>query len=150
MMITSGASKDSVDSGYGNEENNAVASVFLGIGGFFLGIGLFLLFTFPALLHKLASGKAYGHQAWLFGMEGYATLDEIEHRIWHSSEGRLKWSPYGSPLSAHRAVKIVGRTPNCHETIHVEGVDPMDVPDTEAYVNNARQEGLRVSQPPPL
>jgi hypothetical protein len=38
----------------------------------------------------------------LFGIEGYLPLPEIEEKIFGAKMGRLKWSPYGSPLSRHQ------------------------------------------------
>ncbi|KAI9713843.1 MAG: hypothetical protein M1820_000573 [Bogoriella megaspora] len=117
----------------------------LAVGGLFFAVALLLLFLLPKFINNLYSGKVYGHQAWLFGFEGYMTMDQIERKIWHTRQGRLKWSPYGSPLSAHRAIKIVGGTAESRESTHVEGVDPMSDPGIVQHVNYAmKQDGLRL------
>ncbi|KAL9085231.1 MAG: hypothetical protein Q9165_007665 [Trypethelium subeluteriae] len=99
----------------------------------FLG-GTPLLLSTPFFVKRLASGKSYGHQAWLFGMEGHEKIEEIERRIWANSTGRLKWSPYGSPLSTHQAVKLAGKSKECKEQTQVRGIDPMLVPRVRNYI----------------
>lgn len=121
-----------------------ISTAFWVIGGSEVGMGIILLLSFPRLIRKLYSGKAYGHQPWLFGLEGHATLEQIEHHIWHIPTGRLQWSPYGSPLSTHRAIKVVGKSGNRQESTHVEGVDPLLNSGIRGHVTDAEAAGLRV------
>lgn len=70
------------------------------------GIPLFiysiiLILLSPYLLRLLYLGKFWGQQSWFFGFEGYMDIDMIEQQIFGARLGRLKWSPYSSPLSRH-------------------------------------------------
>ncbi|KAI9694924.1 MAG: hypothetical protein M1822_000541 [Bathelium mastoideum] len=110
----------------------------------FLG-GWPLLLSTPLFVRRLASGKSYGHQAWLFGMEGHEKIEEIERRIWANCTGRLKWSPYGSPLSTHQAVKLGGNSKDCKDQTQVRGLEPMSVPKVKKYVEEQQtRHGLKL------
>jgi hypothetical protein len=58
--------------------------------------------TAPAYVPYLYTGKLYEVEPCLFGIEGYVPVREIEEVMFGAKMGRLKWSPYGSPLSRHR------------------------------------------------
>ena len=101
----------------------------------------------PFLTRRLYGGKSYGHQAWLFGVEGYMSIKDIERRIWYGYGDRLSWSPYGSPLSTHHAVHVVGQSNTSPGAVHVEGGDPMQNPSVKAYIDESVRNGQRVSHP---
>jgi hypothetical protein len=61
-----------------------------------------VLLATPAYIPYLYTGKLYQVEPCLFGIEGYIPLPEIEELMFGARMGRLKWSPYGSPLSRHR------------------------------------------------
>jgi len=61
-----------------------------------------VLLAAPAYIPYLYTGKLYEVEPCLFGIEGYVPLPEIEEIMFGTRRGRLKWSPYGSPLSRHR------------------------------------------------
>ena len=65
-------------------------------------ISLALLATTPAYIPHLYKGKLTEVEPCLFGVEGYIPLPNIEENLFGARMGRLKWSPYGSPLSQHR------------------------------------------------
>lgn len=67
-----------------------------------LVVASIVLLTAPAYVPYLYTGKLYGVEPCLFGIEGYIPLPEIEEIMFGARMGRLKWSPYGSPLSRHR------------------------------------------------
>jgi len=71
-------------------------------GGVILGIVLVILLLTPLYIPRLYNGKLYEVEPCLFGIEGYVPLQEIEEMLFGIRLGRLKWSPYGSPLSRHR------------------------------------------------
>ncbi|PVH70359.1 hypothetical protein DL98DRAFT_504723 [Cadophora sp. DSE1049] len=56
----------------------------------------------PVYVPHLYKGKLYEVEPCLFGIEGYVPLPDIEEVMFGAKMGRLKWSPYGSPLSRHR------------------------------------------------
>jgi hypothetical protein len=102
---------------------------------FFVMGAVGILFT-PEFLITRFGGKKWGNQPWLFGIEGYCEIGEIESRLFGTNEGHLKWAPFGSPLSRH--------APNEYD--EVEGVDPMGRPDVQRYVQEVRRRGdTRVS-----
>ncbi|KAH7125591.1 hypothetical protein B0J11DRAFT_606082 [Dendryphion nanum] len=82
----------------------------------------------PYLLRLLYLGKFWGTQGWFFGFEGYMDIDTIERQIFGARLGRMKWTPYGSPLSRH--VK------NAHGDC--VPVDPCTDPETRAMVERAK------------
>src|SRR5271156_6258749 len=61
-----------------------------------------VLLAAPVYVPYLYTGKLYEVDPCLFGIEGYIPLPEIEEIMFGARMGRLKWSPYGSPLSRHR------------------------------------------------
>lgn len=67
-----------------------------------LVMSLIVLLAAPAYVPYLYTGKLYEVEPCLFGIEGYVPLPEIEETMFGARMGRLKWSPYGSPLSRHR------------------------------------------------
>jgi hypothetical protein len=83
----------------------------------------------PELLLKRAGGKIWGNQPWLFGIEGYCNIGEIEAAIFGINLGHLKWAAFGSPLSRHE--------PNQYG--EVVGLDPMSFPDVKHLVDTLRQ-----------
>jgi hypothetical protein len=105
------------------------------------GISLFICGTIgiiltPELLIKRFGGKKWANQPWLFGIEGYCDIGEIEAKLFGTNEGHLKWDPFGSPLSRHE--------PNAYG--EVQGVDPMSRADVREYVRKVRESGeTRVS-----
>jgi hypothetical protein len=69
---------------------------------FFIVLSSVVLLAAPAYVPLLYKGKLYAVEPCLFGIEGYVPLPEIEEKIFGAKMGRLKWSPYGSPLSRHQ------------------------------------------------
>jgi hypothetical protein len=69
---------------------------------FLIIVSSIVLLTTPAYVPLLYKGKLYAVEPCLFGIEGYVPLPEIEENIFGAKMGRLKWSPYGSPLSRHQ------------------------------------------------
>lgn len=67
-----------------------------------LMVGSIALLVAPTYIPYLYTGKLYEVEPCLFGIEGYVPLPEIEEIMFGARMGRLKWSPYGSPLSRHR------------------------------------------------
>jgi hypothetical protein len=67
-----------------------------------LVVTLIVLLAMPAYIPYLYTGKLYEVEPCLFGIEGYVPLPAIEELMFGARMGRLKWSPYGSPLSRHR------------------------------------------------
>lgn len=65
-------------------------------------VSLIVLLAAPTYVPHLYTGKLREVEPCLFGVEGYVPLQEIEEVIFGAKMGRLKWSPYGSPLSRHR------------------------------------------------
>jgi hypothetical protein len=107
-------------------------------GVLFLICGLIGLIFTPELLLKRYGGKKWSNQPWLFGIEGYCDIGEIEAKLFGTNEGHLKWDPFGSPLSRHE--------PN--EYGEVEGINPMSHADVRDYVRQVRERGeTRVSIP---
>jgi hypothetical protein len=119
---------------YGGGSSIGSAIIIPGVLIFIVGtIGLFLS---PEFLIKRFGGKKWGNQPWVFGIEGYCDIGEIEAKLFGTNEGHLKWDPFGSPLSRHE--------PNYYG--EVEGVNPMDRPDVQDYVRRVREKGeTRVS-----
>jgi hypothetical protein len=69
---------------------------------FLIAVSCIILLAAPAYVPLLYKGKLYAVEPCLFGIEGYLPLPEIEEKIFGAKMGRLKWSPYGSPLSRHQ------------------------------------------------
>ena len=113
----------------------------LGIGGgVILVLGLLPWFLSPYLVHRILTGKSYGQQAWLFGVEGYMNLQTIEQHIWGTWKNRLRWSPYGSSLSSHKAEKF-GSADICL------GLDAMEDEKIAAKIQKAEANGQKVCPP---
>ncbi|KAF2471129.1 uncharacterized protein BDR25DRAFT_223590 [Lindgomyces ingoldianus] len=106
-------------------------------GAFLLVYSIILMGLSPWLLRVMYLGKFWGTQGWFFGFEGYMDIDTIERQIFGGRLGRLKWTPYGSPLSRH------------HKNAHGDCIadDPCSDPKTKAFVEqvkNARPGEQRV------
>ncbi|ORY04878.1 hypothetical protein BCR34DRAFT_53798 [Clohesyomyces aquaticus] len=100
-------------------------------GGILLVYSLVLMGMSPWLLRIIYQGKFWKTQGWFFGFEGYMDIDTIECQIWGGRLGRLKWSPYGSPLSRH------------HRNEYGDCIadDPCSDPATAALVEKAKTAG---------
>jgi hypothetical protein len=72
------------------------------VAGILLAISLVILLSAPLYIPRLYTGKLYEVEPCLFGIEGYVPLPHVEEALFGARMGRLKWSPYGSPLSRHR------------------------------------------------
>jgi hypothetical protein len=89
-------------------------------GVFFIFISLLVILASPYLVRILYGGKLWGAQPWFFGFEGYLDIETIEYNIFGTYQGRLTWSPSGSPLSRHYSNKegeCVGLDPTSDEKI---------------------------------
>lgn len=97
-------------------------------GVFFIMYSFLLSLASPWLLHKLYLGKFWDQQCWLFGFEGYMPIETIESQIFGARLGRLRWTPYASPLSRH------------HRNQHNECVadDPTTDPEIRALVERSK------------
>ena len=97
-------------------------------GVFFIIYSFLLSLSSPWLLHKLYLGKFWDQQCWLFGFEGYMPIETIESQIFGARLGRLRWTPYASPLSRH------------HRNHHNECVadDPTTDPEIKALVERSK------------
>jgi len=84
--------------------------------------------TSPFLVCKMYTGKLWGTQAWFFAFEGYMDLVTIEAHSFGAYMERLKWSPAGSPISAH----VQNEFGECG------GIDPTTNPGVKAMVEQAR------------
>lgn len=106
-------------------------SIMQGVGVFIIIYSLLLMFLSPWLLRMLYLGKFWGQQCWLFGFEGYMPVETIETQIFGGRLGRLKWTPYASPLSRH------------HRNRHNECVadDPTTDPEIKALVERCKHAG---------
>jgi hypothetical protein len=100
----------------------------VGIGALFLIFSLIIILMSPFLVRKTYTGKLWGTQAWFFGFEGYMDLATIEAHIFGAYMARLKWSPAGSPISAH----VKNKFGEC------VGIDPTINPDVKALVEQAK------------
>jgi len=67
-----------------------------------LVIGTLVLLSVPAIAPLMYQGKLWSAEPCLFGIEGYVPLDVIEARLFGKGLNRMRWSPFGSPLSRHR------------------------------------------------
>jgi hypothetical protein len=105
------------------------AADLIGIGVILMIIGLIGVAMTPELVVKRAGGKIWSNEPWLFGIEGYCNIGEIETAIFGMNLGHLKWAPFGSPLSRHE--------PNQYGD--VVGTDPMTYPDVKDYVDKLRR-----------
>ena len=105
------------------------------VGGIILGVALLLSFASPYLIRSLYTGKVWGAQPWLFGIEGYMDIHDLERHIFGIDLGHLKWSVAGSPLSRHRATTL-GEGKGAMRNIR-EGVDPLSDPATSVKCQKA-------------
>ena len=94
----------------------------------FLAFSLIIILMSPFLVRKIYTGKLWGTQPWFFGFEGYMDLATIEAHIFGAYMSRLKWSPAGSPISAH----VKNKFGEC------VGIDPTINPDVKALVEQAK------------
>jgi len=103
--------------------------IFTTVGVLFVAFSLIIILMSPFLVRKIYTGKLWGMQAWFFGFEGYMDLATIESHIFGAYMGRLKWSPAGSPISAHMQNQL-------GECV---GIDPITNPNVRAMVEQARK-----------
>ena len=103
---------------------------------FILGVvlivySLLLMVLSPWLLRIIYLGKLWDQQCWLFGFEGYLPIETIEYQIFGGRMGRLRWTPFSSPLSRH------------HRNAHGECVpdDPTSDPAVRALVEKCKAAG---------
>ncbi|KAF2453803.1 hypothetical protein BDY21DRAFT_387942 [Lineolata rhizophorae] len=102
--------------------------ILLAIGAILLVAGLILVLGAPKLLRVIYSGKFWLTQPWFFGFEGHMDIEGIERQIWGGRLQRLRWAPFGSPLSRHYR----------NELGECVGVDPCSDPNVRAKVERAR------------
>ncbi|KAL3480775.1 hypothetical protein BJX99DRAFT_243989 [Aspergillus californicus] len=81
-----------------------------------------------SFLRGIYLGQASRPQPWLFGFEGYMTIDKIETLIFGCNIGRLRWSPSSSILSRHIS-----------QDGEYLGVDPITDPAVKDLVKRSRQ-----------
>jgi hypothetical protein len=98
------------------------------VGAILLVHSLVWLFLSPWLLHVIYLGKFWGTQGSFFAFEGYMDLNTIEKQIFGARLNRMRWTPYGSPLSRH------------HKNGHGDCVsdDPTSDPAVAALVEKAK------------
>lgn len=150
FLIVGGGFQASISADpYRSEDDSSIiksiSDSMYGVGTALLVTACLLVLTYPKLVPKLYGGKTYGQQAWFFGLEGYERIEEIERRLYNTHTGRLKWAPYGSPLSRHRPVSVTGRSKNCETVKQCRGVDPMSSEDVRRQIDDGRRQGMRVS-----
>ena len=136
LLITSGVA----NAGAEDEEEEGIGSAITGLtaaGAVFFVFGLLPWSLSPWLVHRIHTGKSYGQQPWLFGVEGYMNLQTIEQHIWGTWKHRLRWSPYGSSLSSHKAEKF-GSADICL------GLDAMKDGQIAAKIKQAEMNGQKV------
>lgn len=97
-------------------------------GGLLLAWSISMTFLNPWLLHLMYLGKFWKTQGWFFAFEGYMSVEDIERQLFGARLGRMKWTPYGSPLSRH------------HKNAHDECVpdDPTSDPEVRKMVEQSR------------
>lgn len=98
-------------------------------GVIFVVWSLPMLLVAPKMLRVLYGGKLWNTQPWLFGFEGYLPIEQIEVLIFGDRRGRLKWHPFGSPLSRHQMDVYDDCTP----------VDPCTDPEVRELVEKAKR-----------
>ncbi|KAI0424597.1 hypothetical protein F5Y09DRAFT_323956 [Xylaria sp. FL1042] len=96
-----------------------------------LGIVFFLIAfsavaSLPYVMLSLYSGKFWSTQALLFGLEGKADLEWLELRLFGFTQGRLRWSTWGSTQSLHHSKPTTGITKWIDD--EVEALEPKDTP----------------------
>ncbi|KAH9904158.1 hypothetical protein F4778DRAFT_780839 [Xylariomycetidae sp. FL2044] len=82
-----------------------------------LGVSL----TLPWCYRRFYGGKLRQTEPYLFGVEGYVPLEDIEEKLFGLRLDRLSWSPNGSPLSRH-AVRE-GCESGCRELRTADSLD---------------------------
>ncbi|KAI4107034.1 MAG: hypothetical protein LQ339_002730 [Xanthoria mediterranea] len=100
-------------------------------GGIFLTLCLIVLLLSPWLIKKLYLGKVWNAQPWFFGIEGYASLSEIETKLFGADLGRLSWSMTASSLSRHDLLAHKDFVNYC------EGQDPQTDTEIQARIQRA-------------
>ena len=112
-------------------------------GALLLAISCLAALCSPLLVRYVYSGKLWSTEPCLFGIEGYVPLPTIEAKLFGLPTGgapRMRWSPFGSPLSRHCAGDAVTertlfsplhcssenceQTPGSVDTYLVEPLDP--------------------------
>ncbi|KAJ9640452.1 hypothetical protein H2199_005991 [Coniosporium tulheliwenetii] len=85
----------------------------------------------PKLIRMIYGGKFWQTQPWLFGFEGYLDIECIERHMFGGRLERLRWTPFGSPLSRHHR----------DEYGDVVGDDPCSDPGVRDLVRAAKTAG---------
>lgn len=106
--------------------------VMKGWGIVFILYSIPMLLFAPKLIRVLYGGKLWNTQPWLFGFEGYLPIEQIEILIFGDRKGRLRWHPFGSPLSRHEV-------DNEYDNGHCNPVDPTTDVETRALVEKAKK-----------
>lgn len=109
---------------------NPITQTFNIIGGIFIGLSSFIIFSTPLLINSLYLGKIWSAQPWFFGMEGYMNLPDLERHIFGANLGRLSWSAAGSSLSRHEME-------DSEYSNFCEGQDPSGYSDIDARIKKA-------------
>lgn len=102
-----------------------------GFGVLFMIWAMSMMVVAPKAIRTLYGGKLWNTQPWLFGFEGYLPIEQIEYLIFGDTKNRLRWHPFGSPLSKHKVDES-------WEGGHCEPVDPTTDADVKAMVENAK------------
>ena len=106
--------------------------VIKGWGIVFIIYSIPMLLFAPKLIRVLYGGKLWNTQPWLFGFEGYLPIEQIEVLIFGDRKGRLRWHPFGSPLSRHEV-------DNEYENGHCDPVDPTTDVEIRALVEKTKK-----------
>ncbi|KAI0115586.1 hypothetical protein GGR51DRAFT_503488 [Nemania sp. FL0031] len=85
-------------------------SPLIAIGIVFFLIGFTAVALLPYTMLSLYSGKFWSTQALLFGLEGKADLESLELQLFGFTEGRLRWSAWGSTQSLHHPKPTTNNT----------------------------------------
>ncbi|KAI1123802.1 hypothetical protein F5Y10DRAFT_251074 [Nemania abortiva] len=96
------------------------------VGIIFFLIAFSAVASLPYAMLSLYSGKFWSTQALLFGIEGQADIEWLERRLFGFTEGRLRWSAWGSTQSLHH----LKSTTDGAKWINgeVEALEPRDTP----------------------
>lgn len=121
--------------GSGGHAPNYTASAVI-----FLLISIPLILLSPILILHIYSGKVWGAQPWLFGIEGHMELSHIEKKIFGFPCERLSWSPHSSSMSRHH-VKNDFLPDECEGTNPLLGSEATHPSDT---VDETTGERLRI------
>ncbi|CRG88350.1 hypothetical protein PISL3812_05380 [Talaromyces islandicus] len=76
--------------------------VIKGFGILFVAWSGLIILLSPWLIRTLYDGQFSSPQPWLFGFEGYLPIEKLETLIFGNCRNRLRWHPYGPPLSQHK------------------------------------------------